>query len=199
MMRTALRAPDGPAEVIADVLRLLAVLSIVVAAIGWGPLSGLSFLAVLAVMLIPRLLHLRAGFDIAFGIAVLFSTWSSVLGVYHTTRWWDVPMHFLTNGLLAALAFVVLVRLGVLADPATLPHPMLSATVATTALGLTMGVIWELFEWFGRAFIDDDILVGYADTLGDLLAGGLGSVVAGLSMRFLMARPRARTQPEVKT
>ena len=49
MMRTALRAPDGPAEVIADVLRLLAVLSIVVAAIGWGPLSGLSFLAVVAV------------------------------------------------------------------------------------------------------------------------------------------------------
>ncbi|GAA1804566.1 hypothetical protein [Agromyces neolithicus] len=192
MMREALRAPVGPAEVFADVLRLLAVVSIVVAGIGWGPLSGLSFLGVLAAMLIPRLLHLRAGFDIAFGVAVLFSTWSSVLGIYHTTRWWDVPMHFAANGLCAALLFVVLVRFGVLADPATLRRPRLSATVATTALGLSLGVLWELFEWFGRAFIDEAILVGYADTLGDLLAGGLGSLAAGLSMRFLMARPRVR-------
>ena len=77
MMPTLLRAPHGPAEVIADVLRLLAVLSIVVAAIGWGLLSGLSFVAVVAVMLAPRVLHVRAGFDIAFGLAILFSTWSS--------------------------------------------------------------------------------------------------------------------------
>lgn len=198
MMRTALRPPDGPAEVIADVLRLLAVLSIVVAAIGWGPLSGLSFVAVVAVMLVPRVLHVRASFDIAFGLAVLFSTWSSVLGVYHTTDWWDVPMHFLTNGLCAALLFVVFVRLGVLADPATLRHPALSATVMTTALGLSMGVLWELFEWFGRTYIDDEIYVGYEDSLGDLAWGGLGSLLAGLSMRFLMARPRAVTRPRVK-
>ena len=85
MIRTALRAPEGPAEVIADGLRLLAVVSIVVAAIGWGPLSGLSFVAAVAVMLIPRLLHVRASFDIAFGLAILFSTWSSVLGIYLTT------------------------------------------------------------------------------------------------------------------
>ncbi len=198
MMRTALRAPEGPAEVIADVLRLLAVLSIVVAAIGWGPLSGLSFLAVVAVMLIPRVLHVRASFDIAFGLAILFSTWSSVLGIYLTTRWWDLPMHFLTNGLCAALLFVVLVRLGVLADPSTLPHPTLSATVVTTALGLSLGVIWELFEWFGHTFIDGEIFVGYEDSLGDLFVGGLGSLAAGLSMRFLMARPRAVSRPRVK-
>ncbi|GAA1751168.1 hypothetical protein [Agromyces humatus] len=198
MMRTALRAPSGPAEVTADVLRLLAVLSIVVAAIGWGPLSGLSFVAVVAALLVPRVLRLRPAFDIAFGVAVLFSTWSSVLGVYYTTRWWDVPMHFVTNGLCAALLVVVLVRLGVLADPATLPHPRLSATVATTALGLSLGVLWELFEWFGRSFLDDEILVGYADTLGDLLAGGLGSLSAGLAMTFLMARPRALPRPRVK-
>ena len=104
MIRTALRAPNGPAEVIADVLRLLAVVSIVVAAIGWGPLSGLSFVAVVAVMVIPRVLHVRASFDIAFGLAILFSTWSSVLGIYLTTRWWDLPMHFLTNGLLRGAA-----------------------------------------------------------------------------------------------
>ena len=198
MIRTALRAPDGPAEVIADGLRLLAVVSIVVAAIGWGPLSGLSFVAALAVMVIPRLLHVRASFDIVFGLAILFSTWSSVLGIYLTTRWWDLPMHFLTNGICAAMLFVVLVRLGVLADPATLKYPTLSATVMTTALGLSIGVLWEFFEWFGHNFIDDEIFVGYEDSLGDLVVGGLGSLLAGLGMRYLMARPRAVTRPRVK-
>jgi hypothetical protein len=198
MIRTALRAPEGPAEVIADGLRLLAVVSIVVAAIGWGPLSGLSFVAALAVMVIPRLLHVRASFDIVFGLAILFSTWSSVLGIYLTTRWWDLPMHFLTNGICAAMLFVVLVRLGVLADPATQKYPTLSATVMTTALGLAIGVLWEFFEWFGHNFIDDEIFVGYEDSLGDLVVGGLGSLLAGLGMRYLMARPRAGARPRVK-
>ena len=198
MMPTLLRAPNGPAEVIADVLRLLAVLSIVVAAIGWGLLSGLSFVAVVAVMLIPRVLHVRPAFDITFGLAILFSTWSSVLGVYITTKWWDLPMHFLTNGICAALLFVVLVRLDVLADPATLKHPTLSATVTTTALGLSIGVLWEFFEWFGHSFIDEEIFVAYEDTLGDLVVGGLGSLLAGLGMKYLMARPREVSRPRVK-
>ena len=51
----------------------------------------------------------RGFFGGTYGLAILFSTWSSVLGVYLTTRWWGVPMHFLTSGLCAAMFFVVLV------------------------------------------------------------------------------------------
>jgi hypothetical protein len=61
----------------------------------------------------------RGFFGGTYGLAILFSTWSSVLGVYLTTRWWGVPMHFLTSGLCAAMFFVVLVRLGVLTESAT--------------------------------------------------------------------------------
>jgi len=198
MMSTLLRAPHGPAEVIADLVRLLGVLSIVIAGIGWGPLSGLSFVGVVAAMLAPRILQVRASFDITFGLAILLSTWSSVLGVYITTKWWDLPMHFLTNGICAALLFVLLVRLEVLADPATLPHPTLYAAVVTTALGMSIGVFWEFFEWFGHNFIDGEIFVGYDDSLGDLLVGAIGSLFAGLSMRYLMARPREVSRPRVK-
>jgi hypothetical protein len=198
MTPTVLRAPDGPAEVIADLVRLLGVLSIVVAGIGWDLLSGLSFIGVVAVMLAPRVLQVRASFDIAFCLAILLSTWSSVMSIYITTPWWDLPMHFLTNGLCAALLFVLLVRLEVIADPATLPHPTLSATVVTTALGMSIGVFWEFFEWFGHNFIDEEIFVGYDDSLGDLLVGAVGSLLAGLSMKFLMARRRAVSRPSVK-
>jgi len=190
MNRTSLRRPVGPAEIVADVLRVLGVLSIVVAGIGWGPLSGLSFVAASAAMLVPRLLRVRPAFDILYGTAVLVSTWSSVLGLFHTTRWWDMPMHFFTNGVVAAMLYIVLVRFHVIADAETLPRPVLSAAVIVTALGFSLGVLWEFFEWFGRTYLDPEILTGYSDTLGDLLQGGLGSLVAGLSMRFLAGRPR---------
>lgn len=198
MIRTLLRAPVGPAEVVADVLRLLGAVSIVVAGIGWGPLSSLSFVALVVVMLVPRLLRVRPAFDIAFCAALLLSTWSSVLGLYLSARWWDDPMHFLTNGLCAAMLYLVLVRLGVLADAETLPHPVLGAAVMTTTLGLSMGALWEVFEWFGRTYIDEEIFVGYEDTLGDLMFGGLGSLAAGLGMRYLAARPDDVPRPRVK-
>jgi hypothetical protein len=190
MIRTLLRAPTGAAEGVADALRVLGVISIVVAGVGWGPLSAVSFASAVVVMLVPRLLGLRPRFDITFGAVILASTWSSVLGVYITTRWWDLPMHFLTNGLCAALLYNVLVRLEVVADAATLPRPMLTAAVVTTALGLSLGALWEFFEWFGHTFIDGEIYVGYVDSLGDLIWGGLGSLLAGCSMRFLTGRSR---------
>ncbi|WP_136707227.1 hypothetical protein [Agromyces sp. H66] len=192
MIRSLLRAPVGPAEVVADVLRLVAVLSVIVGGIGWGLLSGLSFVSAFVVMLVPRMLRLRPAFDIAFGALILASTWSSVLNIYITTLWWDIPMHFATNGLSAALVYIVLVRSRVLGDPLTLPHPTLSAAVVTTAIGFTIGVFWELFEWFGHNFIDHEILVGYDDSLGDLLWGGLGSLLAGFGMTYFMAEPGER-------
>jgi len=189
MTRTFLRAPTGAAEVVADALRVVAAICIVVAGVGWGPLSGVSLAIVFGAMLVPRMLGLRPGFDIAVGVVSLVAVWSSVLGIYLTTRWWDLPMHFLTNGLYAALCYIVLVRLGVVAEAARLPHPMLSAAVMTTALGLSLGVLWEVFEWFGHTFIDGEIYVGYQDSIGDLLLGGLGALLAGCSMRFLTGRP----------
>lgn len=189
MIRTLLRALTGAAEGVADGLRVLGVISIVVAGVGWGLLSALSFVSAVVVMLVPRLLGLRPRFDIAFGAVILASMWSSVLGVYITTRWWDLPMHFLTNGLCAALLYIVLVRLEIVADARTLPRPMLSAAVVTTALGLSLGALWEFFEWFGHTFIDGEIYVGYVDSLGDLFWGGLGALLAGCCMQFLAGRP----------
>ena len=194
MARMLLRPPSGAAEVVADGLRVLAVISIVVAGIGWGALSALSFVFAFAAMLIPRALRVRPAFDIAFCAAVLVSTWSSVMGIYLSTRWWDMPMHFLTNGLCAAMLYVVLVRLRVLADAETLPRPVLSAAVMVTALGLAIGVLWELFEWFGLNYIDPEIFVGYVDTIGDLVQGGLGSLAAGLCMRTLAGQPGGATR-----
>jgi hypothetical protein len=188
MIQTQLRRPSGAAEVTADALRAVALVGIVVAAIGWGPIPAVSLALAAGGMLIPRLLGLRASVDIAFGIVVLIAVWSSVLDIYITTRWWDLPVHLLTNGLCAALLYILLERFRLVADATTLPRPMLSTTVVTTALGLALGVIWEIFEWVGHTFLDPTIYVGYTDTIGDLVWGGAGALLAGMGMRFLAGR-----------
>jgi hypothetical protein len=197
------RRPEGPAELVADGLRIIALICIVIAGIGWGPLGAVSLAFVAGGMLLPRALGVRPGFDIAFGLIALISVWSSVIDLYVTVKWWDLPMHFLMNGLAAAVCYIVLVRLKVIADAETLPRPLLTTAVVTTALGLALGVFWEMFEWFGKTFIDGEIYVGYQDSIGDLVQGGLGSLLAGLLMPVLTARPRrvgaVATTPESTT
>ena len=190
MMHTLVRAPAGPAELAADALRVLALLGIVIAAIGWGAVAGWSLALVAGGMVVPRLLGVRPSVDIAFGVVMLVAVWSSVLDIYLSTRWWDLPVHFLANGLCAAVAYILLERLAVVADAASLPRPVLSTVVVTTAVGVTLGVLWEIFEWIGHTFIDEGIFVGYTDSIGDLFWGGLGAVLAGCSMRYLAAQPQ---------
>ncbi|WP_258934554.1 hypothetical protein [Nesterenkonia pannonica] len=49
----------------------------------------------------------------------------------------------------------------------------------TVALGLAMASLWEMVEWVGFEYVTQDIYVTYADTIGDMAAGGLGSLFAG--------------------
>lgn len=200
MIRTLFQAPSTPGEVAADGIRVLGAISIIVAAVGWGPAAALSLAFAVIAMFSPRVLGLAPAFDILFGVATLAATWSSVTDLYLTARWWDIPMHFLTNGIWAALAYVVLVRLGVLADAATLPRPLLSTALTVTALGLSIAVLWEVFEWFGHTFIDSEIFVGYRDSIGDMVVGGFGSLLAGLGLRLLLGRVEVaepQASPEV--
>ena len=189
------RRPHGPAELVADGLRVLAVASIVVAGIGWGAKGASSFAVVSVAMLLPRALGVRPGFDIAYCVIALVSTWSSVTDLYGTVRWWDLPMHFLMNGLAAATCYILLVRLRVIPDAATLPRPLLSYVVLTTTIGAALSAFWEMFEWFTTTFLDPATVLGYLDTVSDMVVGTAGSLVAGLLMPVLAAQPRAAAAP----
>lgn len=190
-----LRRPHGAAELVADGLRVVAVACIVVAGFGWGVQGALSLALVSLGMLLPRALGVRPGLDIAFGVFSLVSVWSSVIDLYVTVKWWDLPMHFFMTGLAAAITYILLVRFRVIADAATLPRPRLSATIVTATLGTSFAAIWEMWEWFAKTYIDEATYVGYRDTIGDVAQGVLGSVLAGLLMPVLAARSRSAEPP----
>jgi hypothetical protein len=187
---TFLRRPSGVDEHAADALRGLGVLSVVVGGIQWGFVEVAVFGLTLLGMLVPRYLGLRPGFDIAVGGTLLVAAWSGVFELYTRVAWLDVVIHFSANGLLAAMIFVVASRTGVVPDVEPGTPSLLRSAFLTTVFGLAAGVLWEMGEWAGHTLIDPAIFVGYTDTIGDLAVGGLGSLLAGLGIRWLMAESR---------
>lgn len=190
MIQTFLRVPRGAAEMTADALRLLGVVSIVVALIGWPWVDVAVFALALVGLVIPRFLGVRPGLDIAFCIIVLVAAWSVLLELYDALEYLDFVVHFFLNGLTAAVLYILAVRLEVVPDPTRTPVPLGAIVALTTAFGLAAGVIWELAEWIGYTYIDDSIFVSYDDTIADFAAGGLGSILAGLFGRYLVDESR---------
>ncbi|MCP2266922.1 hypothetical protein ACFQHV_02440 [Promicromonospora thailandica] len=160
-----------------DLVRAATAVSVVVAVPVIGGVAGALLFLVLGGTVVPRALGLPTGLDLAFGGSLLFAAWAALLGWYDAVPWLDLLVHAVCTGLVAAVGTVALVRGRVTG----------AALVAlTTAVGALGAVLWELGEWAGHTFLDDDIFVGYQDTVGDLAFGLLGALTAGI---VLAARP----------
>ncbi|PRY69146.1 hypothetical protein B0I08_103353 [Glaciihabitans tibetensis] len=183
-METFRRPPESPAEFAADGVRIFGVLSLVISLVIFGTPAIAAFSLVIVGQMVPRMLGMRPALDIAVGIVLLVAGWSNVLNLYTTVPGWDLLVHFFTNGLVAAMLYLLFVRF---TDPEGARTVRTSPTVVilTTAFGLSAGVFWEQFEWLAHNLVDDTIFVAYNDTIGDLTAGGLGSLLAGLAMTFV--------------
>ncbi|MET0887889.1 MAG: hypothetical protein ABWX92_15730 [Mycetocola sp.] len=190
MIETFRRPAHGPAELAADGVRLLGVLSIVVAFLGWSPIDVAVLALGLLGLVIPRFLGIRPSLDAAFGITVLVAAWSGLLNLYEAIAFWDILIHFALNGLCAAVLYILAMRCDVIPDPGDGRASFRSVVTLTTAFGLAAGAVWELSEWVGHTIIDDTIYVGYDDTIGDIAAGALGALLAGLAGRYFSAESR---------
>ncbi|AND15508.1 hypothetical protein C5C18_11010 [Rathayibacter tritici] len=190
LVETFLQLPRTRGEWTADGIRAVGAVSIVTAGVGWD-LVDVAVLALAAIgLVLPRFLGIRPALDAAFGVALLVASWSSVLGLYEAWPQWDLVVHCVLNGLIAAVAYIVAARAGVVPAASGERGSLAPAIVLCACFGTTAGVLWEWGEWAGHRFIDSSIFVGYEDTLGDLAAGTLGSVLAGALMRFWSAKSR---------
>lgn len=194
MKEDFLRRPHGLAAYIADALRVVGLLSVVAAAI-WSTPADAGILALaLPALMAPRALGIRAGFDIAVCLAVLVAAGSNVLDLYRTVAGWDLVVHFVCTGVIAAAAYIVLARCKVVSPQGAGDFTHRAAIVLTTLLGLAVSAVWEMIEWTGRTFVTSEIFVTYQDTIGDMAMGGLGGIFAGLLVAFVrLERERERT------
>jgi hypothetical protein len=172
----------SPVALLCDGVRVAALISVVVGLIWYGGVAGALFFLVLGGTMIPRALQAPAALDASYCVAILFAAWAAELDWYLAVGWLDVVVHAAATGLVAAMAHLALVRIGAVApvDDVRLRRPRLGSAVVTTTLGVTLAVVWEFGEWFGHTRLDDRIQVGYTDTMGDLVAGTVGALVAAV-------------------
>ena len=167
-------------------------LSIVAAGIGWGPTDAGVMVFVLLGLVLPRFMGVRGPFDVVLGIILMVAGWSAVLELYTSVAGLDVVMHFAATGAIAAEAYLLLERLVTFGDG----RPSPGVTVgAVTILGLAASAVWEILEWWGHTFLDPSIFVDYEDTIGDMGAGGLGSLTVGVLLVVLRRRRPPSSEP----
>ena len=198
MIDALLRPPRTRGELIADAVRALGLLSAAAALIALGPVETSLFLLVVLGLLVARAVEVMPGFDVAYSLVLLLAAWSSVADLYARISWWDLVIHCAATGVLAAMTYFLLVQFG--AVPAIRrPHRPsrslpLVVPVLVLSLGLALSVLWEMAEWWGHTFVDDTVNVGYEDTMADLAAGGLGSLLAGVFLGAAVRRSGARLE-----
>lgn len=184
MIDNFLRPAETGPQRIADALRVLGVFSVVLALLFHDITDAAIVAFALPGLMFPRFLGMRAWGDITVSATLLVAAWSNVIDLYRTLPWWDIPVHFVLAGALAVVTYLFLARRGIVRSPEDRDFTTTAAIVLTTALGLALGALWEMVEWFGYAYLTDDIYVTYGDTIGDMAAGGVGALLAG----WLMAR-----------
>ncbi|UDM20162.1 hypothetical protein [Clavibacter michiganensis] len=183
--RTFLQPPHGITAVLADAVRVIGLATFLFSVFAWTGTTSAMFALALLGLVAPRFLGARPAMDLAIGITTLVSAASNRLDLYETLPWWDIPAHLVTTAALAALVILLADRAGVVVDRRPLPLGILSLTV-----GLALSALWELGEWAGQAWLDPEILTGYADTIGDMAVGGLGALLLAPLMPMLLARSR---------
>lgn len=197
LVENFLRPPRGAGEVAADAVRVLGLVGVVVALIGWEVTDAGIVALALPALVVPRFLAVRASFDIVYGITVIVAAWSNVLDLYRSVPGWDLVMHLVCTGVLAAMTYLGLARLRVVPAPSAPDFLARTGIVVTLAIGLAYCVVWEIIEWLGKNFVSDEIYVTYDDTIGDMAIGGVGSLIAGLVVaRIRLDRRPARSAPQ---
>ncbi|MFC0645091.1 hypothetical protein [Cellulomonas phragmiteti] len=184
-MRALVRGPGGA-------VRVLGAVCLVVALVWRGPVDVALFSLVLAGLVVPLAAAAPRRLDAAYGLGLVAAAWCGALQLYQAVAWLDVVAHLVVTGLVAAVAYLLLQRrTGVVVDAGTVTTgaARLGVVAVTAALGCALSVLWEVGEYLGNTYVDPEIYVGYADTVGDLVAGGIGSAVAGV---WLTARRRPR-------
>lgn len=164
-----------------DLLRL-AVLGLAILSLVEGDLTGLARLAfTFVIVLLPRWFAVPRPFDLAFVLAMIVQGLGYYLGLFQTIGPYDLVVHALVTLSVAPLIYLGLLRLDAVPElqDGTSAHNRLGILVITTALGLSAGAVYEVYEWSANNLFGASYFIGYADTIGDLVVDALAAAAGG--------------------
>jgi uncharacterized membrane protein HdeD (DUF308 family)/uncharacterized membrane protein YjdF len=165
-----------------DVLRAAFIGGTVVFA-AQGRSDVMALAAASIVLLVARIIDLPRWFDFGLVVAMTLIAWGTALSLYGGWFYYDKVVHSLSPMAYTPVLYIVLVRLGVVPDPAEAIRERRVARIAgifiiAFAVGLAVGAFYENIEWIEDKF---DILGGHFvkglwDTETDLLCDTAGSL-----------------------
>lgn len=181
-MRTLLLGDwDGPVRDPIDVVRAVLLAAAVAAALR-GDTKGAVNLAIAAVIALAiRPLLLPRAVDLAVVLALALQGFGEALGLYDDVAWFDRVVHVLIPMVAGPTLAIALARLDVIPDPqdATTARHHAGLWIVAAALGLSVGAVWEIFEYASDGLVGSDLSQGNVDTVGDLLADTVGAILGG--------------------
>jgi hypothetical protein len=172
-----------------DVLRLLLLGGAVVYAVTGRPGAAALLGGLFAVTLLARLINLPRVYDLSLTLAMVLQGFGETLGLYDQFVRFDDLVHFTLPMLTAPVVYIALARLDVVPDPKDETHLQhyVGIAVVTTALGISIGALWEIFEWRADIWFGTELSEDNDDTNGDLVRDTLGSL-AGAALLVVWAR-----------
>jgi len=112
-------------------------------------------------------------------------------GLYWLWDPFDEVIHLAMMGCLASLAYLLMARVDLVPDLRDLHGKLQRAALPLLAgvLGLAMGALWEVYEWFVATYLDMQVITSYGDAMTDLLVDLAGAVLGG-GMLIIWAHQR---------
>jgi hypothetical protein len=173
-----------------DLLRLAPLIGAIVSIIVGDTTHLAELLACFLVVLAPRVLNVQRPFDFMFQLGMNLAIWGNVFGLFDAIYGYDKVVHFLLPCGSAMLLYICLCHLRLvpdLSEDAGL-HDRIGMIMVTLAFGLTVGGIFEIWEWFSNTVFGTEMFVTYGDSIGDLIDDALGALIGGVILLFWTGR-----------
>lgn len=113
-------------EWITDAVRAAAILGVLTAAVTLPATDTAVLSMTLPAVMLTRMLGLSAGLDLAICLTVIVAAGSNVVDLYRAWAGWDLVVHAVCTGVLAAVALVILDDAAVIAPTGRRRTPMSS-------------------------------------------------------------------------
>lgn len=155
-----------------------------------GRSTAVGLTAASALLLICRIIDLPRHFDLAVIAAMTLIAWGTAFGLYGDYYFYDNVVHGVAPVFYAPVVYLVLVRLGVLADPerTSVGRQHVGVFISTLALGMAVGAGYEVIEWLSDSLLGTHFVKSIDDTGSDLLEDALGSCAGAVLVTVWSAR-----------
>ena len=167
-----------------DLMRLAFLVGGIAFAMAGDATGAFNLLLAFVVLVVARLANLPRIYDLGLIVAFALTQGGEAANLYDSVPYYDRGVHFVVPMLASQVFYLSLARLEVLPDPRqrTLRNHEIGMFIVCAALGLSVGALWEIFEWISDAVFGTDLSQGNVDTVGDLVADSLGSLAGGALM-----------------